>query len=57
MKDKNSKTDAKTIERRAKSMLLNKDIPKDKMDIIRTIMNNDNIPKDERYSSIIGLIM
>lgn len=44
------------IERKAKALMLNKDIPKGKMDAIRSLMNNRNINDRERYSTIIDLI-
>ena len=49
-------SELKRLERRAKSMLLDKDIPPSKRDIVRTIMNNETLHPEERYSAIIELI-
>lgn len=49
-------SELKKLERRAKSMLLDKDIPPSKRDIVRTIMNNETLHPEERYSAIIELI-
>ncbi len=46
----------KKLERRAKTMLLDKDIPPAKMDIVRSLLNNTEIASWERYSTIISLI-
>ncbi|HSV98022.1 MAG TPA: hypothetical protein VLM75_13965 [Spirochaetota bacterium] len=46
----------KKLERRAKAMLLDKDIPPAKMDIVRSLLNNTEIASWERYNTIISLI-
>lgn len=46
----------KKLERRAKAMLLDKDIPPAKMDVVRSLLNNSDIASWERYSAIISLI-
>ncbi len=46
----------KKLERRAKAMLLGKDIPPAKMDLVRSLMKNSEIASWERYSAIISLI-
>lgn len=48
--------DIKKIERRAKSLLLNKDIPPQKMEIVRSLLNNPSLQDEERYSAVIELI-
>jgi hypothetical protein len=48
--------DIKKIERRAKSLLLSKDIPPEKMEIVRTLMNNKSLSDEERFSAMIELI-
>jgi hypothetical protein len=46
----------KKLERRAKAMLLDKDIPPAKMDVVRSLLNNSEIAPWERYGAIISLI-
>lgn len=48
--------ESKRLERRAKTMLLNKEIPADKMQIVRQLMNNKSIAGIEKYSAVIDLI-
>ena len=48
--------DIKKLERRAKAMLLDKDIPPAKMDVVRSLLNNSEIAPWERYGAIISLI-
>ncbi len=48
--------DIKKIERRAKALLLSKDIPPEKMEIVRTLLNNKSLLDEERYSAVIELI-
>jgi len=48
--------DIKKLERRAKSLLLDKDIPPAKMDLVRSLINNGAIYPDEKYRTIIDLI-
>ena len=50
-------TDLKKLERRAKALLLNKDVPPTKMEIVRSIMNNDAIMPKEQYRAIIELLI
>lgn len=47
---------SKRLERRAKSLLLSKNIPPGKMDIVRSLMNNKELLPEERFSAIIELI-
>ncbi len=49
-------TEKKKLERRAKALLLSKDIPVGKMDLVRSLMKNREILPEERYSAIITLI-
>jgi hypothetical protein len=44
------------IEKRANSLLLNKEIPPDKMDIVRSLLNNNSLSKEEKYSAVIDII-
>lgn len=46
----------KTLERRAKAMLLSKDIPSGKMKVVRALLNNDSVEPAEKYGAIIDLI-
>ncbi len=48
--------DIKKIERRAKSLLLSKDISPEKMEIVRSLLNNKSLLDEERYSAVIELI-
>jgi len=48
--------DIKKLERRAKAMLLDKDIPPAKQDVVRSLLNNSEIAPWERYGAIISLI-
>ena len=48
--------DTKRLERIAKSLLLRKKIPSSKMDIVRSLMRNDEILPEEKYTAIIDLI-
>jgi hypothetical protein len=50
------KDNERKIERRAKSMILSKDIPSSKMDAVRSLLNNSGLNKHEKYSAIIQLI-
>ncbi|PKL36215.1 MAG: hypothetical protein CVV44_18535 [Spirochaetae bacterium HGW-Spirochaetae-1] len=49
-------SNSKKIERRARSLLLNKEIPQAKMELVRALMNNADIHSEERYRAIIELI-
>ncbi len=49
-------SDLKQLERRARSLLMTKQIPPAKMDIVRSLMNNPEIMPHERYRTIIGLV-
>jgi len=46
----------KKIERKAKAMLLSKEIPPSKMDIVRSLMKNDSLLPEEKYRAVIELI-
>jgi hypothetical protein len=46
----------KTLERRAKAMLLSRDIPAGKMKVVRALLHNDSVGTVEKYSAIIDLI-
>lgn len=48
--------DIKSLKRKAKSLLLSKDIPPAKMDIVRAILANDRILEEEKYNAIIDLV-
>ncbi|MDY6969732.1 MAG: hypothetical protein SVR08_13890, partial [Spirochaetota bacterium] len=48
--------DTRKLERRAKALLLNKNIPSSKMEIVRSLMKNTDIPAQERYNAIIELV-
>ena len=50
------KDDPKRVERRARAMLISKDIPTQKMDVVRSLMNNDSLETFEKYSAIIDLV-
>ena len=46
----------KRIEKKAKVLLLNKDIPPDKMSIVHSLLNNSSLSKEEKYSAVIDII-
>ena len=46
----------KKIERRARSLLVNKEIPPAKMELVRALMNNADLQTGERYRAIIELL-
>ncbi len=46
----------KKIEKKAKSLLVNKDIPPDRMDIVRSLLNNESLTREEKYSAVIDII-
>ncbi len=46
----------KSLERRAKAMLLSREIPAGKMKVVRALLNNDTVEAGEKYSAIIDLI-
>ncbi len=48
--------DIKKTERKAKNLLLSKDIPPEKMDIVRSLIKNPSISQEEKYSAVIQLI-
>lgn len=48
--------ETKRIERRAKALLYSKNIPAAKMDVVRTLLNNNRLNPKEKYSAIIELI-
>ena len=46
----------KKIEKKAKALLLAKNITPDKMDIVHSLLYNKSLSKDEKYSAIIDII-
>ncbi len=50
------KEDFKKIERRARSMLLSKDIPAHKQELVRTLINNSRLNPDEKWRAVIELV-
>lgn len=46
----------KRIERRAKALLYSKNIPPAKMDVVRTLLNNNRLNPKEKFGAIIELI-
>jgi len=48
--------DLKALKRKAKALLLSKDIPAGKMDIVRALLTNDRVLEEEKYRAIIDLI-
>jgi len=46
----------KKIERKAKSLMLTREIPQGKVDIVRSIMANTKLLEEERYKAIIELL-
>jgi hypothetical protein len=48
--------DATKTERRAKSLLLRKDIPPEKMEVVRSLIQNSRLAPVEKYSAIIDII-
>ena len=51
-----SREEAKKLERKAKSLMLTKDIPQGKVDIVRSIMANSKLIDEERNKAIIELV-
>jgi hypothetical protein len=51
-----SREEAKKIERKAKSLMLTKEIPQGKVDIVRSIMSNAKLFDEERNKAIIELL-
>lgn len=49
-------TDIKSLKRKAKIMLLSKDIPPAKMEIVRALLANERILEQEKYNAIIDLV-
>ncbi len=49
-------TDIKALKRKARALLLSKNIPAGKMDIVRAILANDRILEEEKYNAIIDLV-
>ena len=49
-------SDIRRLERRAKSMLMDKEIPQPKMELVRSLLTNQDLLPGERYSAIISLI-
>ena len=48
--------DLKKLERKAKSLMLTREIPQGKVDIVRSIMANTKLLEEERYKAIIELL-
>ena len=48
--------EVKKLERRARSLLVDKEIPPGKMEVVRNLMNNESITAEERYHAIIELV-
>lgn len=48
--------ESKKLERRARSLMTTKEIPASKMEVVRSLMNNNDILPDERYKAIIELL-
>ena len=48
--------DIKRLERRAKYMLLSKDIPSAKMDVVKSLLSNDRLLPEEKYGAVIDLL-
>ncbi|MFH0977267.1 MAG: hypothetical protein V1874_15920 [Spirochaetota bacterium] len=44
------------IEKRARALLLNKDIQPDKMDIVYSLIRNNSLSREEKYSAVIDII-
>ena len=51
-----SREEAKKLERKAKSLMLTKEIPQGKVDIVRSIMSNPKLVDEERNQAIIELL-
>ena len=51
-----SREEAKKLERKAKSLMLTKEIPQGKVDIVRSIMSNPKLIDEERNKAIIELL-
>ncbi len=51
-----SKEEIKKIERRARALLTSKDIPPNKQEVVRTLMNNRQLRPGEKYQAIIELV-
>jgi hypothetical protein len=51
-----SRDEIKKLERKAKNLMLVKEIPQGKVDVIRSIMANNLLLEEERYSTIIELL-
>jgi hypothetical protein len=49
-------TESRKIERKAKLLLMQKEIPPAKMNVVRALMNNPELLSEERYNAIITLI-
>ncbi|MGL4370730.1 MAG: hypothetical protein ACRCUT_13820 [Spirochaetota bacterium] len=51
-----SREELKKLERKAKALMLAKEIPQGKVDIVRSIMSNAKLLEEERYKAIIELL-
>jgi hypothetical protein len=52
-----SREELKKLERKAKSLMLTKEIPQGKVDIVRSILTNGKLLEEERYKAIIELLL
>jgi hypothetical protein len=50
------KEEIKRIERRARAMLLTKEIPPHKQELVRTLINNKQLDQKEKWRAVIELI-
>jgi hypothetical protein len=50
------KADPRRTERRARALLTGKEIPPAKMELVRSLMSNDKLLPEEKYSAIIDLL-
>ncbi len=48
--------EAKRIERRARAMMMDKEIPPNKQEVVRSLMNNVQLKPEEKYLAIIELL-
>jgi hypothetical protein len=46
----------KKLEKKAKVLLSSKDIPRDKMEIVHSLLNNNSLSMEEKYSAVIDII-
>lgn len=51
-----SREELKKLERKAKSLMLTKEIPQGKVEVVRSILSNSKLLEEERYRAIIELL-